>query len=80
VIDSGDTALLLISSAPVLVMTPALVIGAVAAPVSCYAIQFVKGRQLVDESLDVFACHGLGGLWGARAPTRLTCCPRSRSI
>jgi Amt family ammonium transporter len=45
----------------------ALVIGAVAAPISYYAIKFVKGRNLVDESLDVFACHGLGGLWGALA-------------
>jgi len=36
-------------------------------PISYYAIKFVKGRHLVDESLDVFACHGLGGLWGALA-------------
>jgi Amt family ammonium transporter len=45
----------------------ALVIGALAAPISYYAIKFIKGRNLVDESLDVFACHGLGGLWGALA-------------
>jgi Amt family ammonium transporter len=45
----------------------AMVIGAVAAPISYYAIQFIKGRSLVDESLDVFACHGLGGLWGSLA-------------
>ncbi len=45
----------------------ALVIGAVAAPISYYAIKFIKGRNLVDESLDVFACHGLGGFWGALA-------------
>jgi Amt family ammonium transporter len=45
----------------------ALIIGAVAAPISYYAIKFVKGRNIVDESLDVFACHGLGGLWGALA-------------
>jgi Amt family ammonium transporter len=45
----------------------ALVIGAVAAPISYYAIKFIKGRNLIDESLDVFACHGLGGLWGALA-------------
>jgi Amt family ammonium transporter len=45
----------------------ALVIGAVAAPISYYAIKLIKGRNLVDESLDVFACHGLGGLWGALA-------------
>jgi Amt family ammonium transporter len=45
----------------------ALVIGGLAAPISYYAIKFIKGRNLVDESLDVFACHGLGGLWGALA-------------
>jgi Amt family ammonium transporter len=45
----------------------ALIIGAVAAPISYYAIKYIKGRNIVDESLDVFACHGLGGLWGALA-------------
>jgi Amt family ammonium transporter len=45
----------------------ALVIGAAAAPISYYAIKYIKGRNLLDESLDVFACHGLGGLWGALA-------------
>ncbi len=45
----------------------ALAIGALVAPISYYAIKFIKGRNLVDESLDVFACHGLGGLWGALA-------------
>lgn len=44
-----------------------LVIGGVAAAISYYAIQLIKGRNIVDESLDVFACHGLGGLWGALA-------------
>jgi Amt family ammonium transporter len=45
----------------------ALIIGALVAPISYYAIKFIKGRNIVDESLDVFACHGLGGLWGALA-------------
>ena len=44
-----------------------LVIGGIAAAISYYAIKLIKGRNLVDESLDVFACHGLGGLWGALA-------------
>ena len=45
----------------------AIFIGGSAAAISYYAIKFIKGRNLVDESLDVFACHGLGGLWGALA-------------
>jgi Amt family ammonium transporter len=44
----------------------AMLIGAIAAPISYYVIQFVKGRGL-DESLDVFACHGMAGTWGALA-------------
>jgi Amt family ammonium transporter len=44
----------------------ALVIGAVAAPISYYAVRFRQRRNL-DESLDVWACHGMGGTWGALA-------------
>ena len=44
----------------------ALVIGAVAAPISYYAIKFRESRHL-DESLDVWACHGMAGTWGALA-------------
>ncbi len=44
----------------------AMVIGATAAPISYYAIRFRQRRSL-DESLDVWACHGMGGTWGALA-------------
>lgn len=44
----------------------AIFIGAIAAPISYYAIRFRQQRKL-DESLDVWACHGMGGLWGALA-------------
>lgn len=44
----------------------ALIIGAVAAPISYYAIRFRQQHNL-DESLDVWACHGMGGMWGALA-------------
>lgn len=44
----------------------ALIIGAVAAPISYYAIRF-RQRSKLDESLDVWACHGMGGAWGAIA-------------
>jgi Amt family ammonium transporter len=41
----------------------ALVIGAIAAPLSYYAIRFRDKRGL-DESLDVWACHGIASTWG----------------
>jgi Amt family ammonium transporter len=44
----------------------AMLIGAIAAPISYYAIKIRQKRGL-DESLDVFACHGMGGVWGALA-------------
>jgi Amt family ammonium transporter len=44
----------------------AVVIGGVAAPISYYAIRLRQRRNL-DESLDVWACHGMGGTWGALA-------------
>jgi Amt family ammonium transporter len=42
----------------------AIIIGGVAASISYYAIKF-RQRTRLDESLDVFACHGLGGTTGA---------------
>lgn len=42
----------------------AIIIGAVAAPVSYYAIKF-RQKWGLDESLDVWACHGMGGATGA---------------
>ena len=44
----------------------ALIIGAVAAPISYYCIKLRQSKRL-DESLDVWACHGMGGAWGALA-------------
>jgi Amt family ammonium transporter len=44
----------------------ALVLGAVAAPLSYYGIRFRQNRNL-DESMDVFACHGLASTWGMLA-------------
>ena len=44
----------------------AIAIGAIAAPVSYYAIR-LRQKWGLDESLDVWACHGMGGTWGALA-------------
>jgi Amt family ammonium transporter len=43
----------------------AIVIGAIAAVVCYFAIQLVKNRLKIDDSLDVFAVHGVGGMLGS---------------
>lgn len=44
----------------------ALAIGGIAAVISYYMI-VLRMKLRIDESLDVFACHGMGGLWGSIA-------------
>jgi Amt family ammonium transporter len=41
-------------------------IGMIAAVLSYY-FMILRAKQKVDESLDVWACHGMGGTWGALA-------------
>jgi ammonium transporter, Amt family len=43
----------------------AILIGAMAAVVCYYAIQLIKLRLKIDDSLDVFAVHGVGGMLGS---------------
>ncbi len=33
----------------------------------CYAAMKFRGSTKIDDSLDVLACHGIGGIWGALA-------------
>lgn len=44
----------------------ALMIGGSAAVISYYMI-VLRMKLRIDESLDVFACHGMGGVWGSIA-------------
>jgi ammonium transporter, Amt family len=41
-------------------------IGIVAAVICYFAMQFRSSKR-IDESLDVWACHGMGGTWGTLA-------------
>jgi Amt family ammonium transporter len=43
----------------------AVAIGALAAALCYFAIQLVKNRLRIDDSLDVFAVHGVGGMLGS---------------
>ncbi|MFH1031525.1 MAG: ammonia channel protein, partial [Chloroflexota bacterium] len=45
----------------------AIPIGIVASILSYYTMLFRARRMGVDESLDVWACHGIGGTWGILA-------------
>ncbi len=42
----------------------ALVLGLVAGAI-CFAVTLLRERLAIDDSLDVFAVHGVGGIWGA---------------
>ncbi len=44
-----------------------IVIGLVAGVLSNLVSSWRASRTKIDDSLDVFACHGVGGMWGALA-------------
>jgi len=45
----------------------ALAIGAGAGAICYFSLMFMKTKLHFDDSLDVFAVHGVGGIWGAIA-------------
>jgi Amt family ammonium transporter len=45
----------------------AIPIGMVVSIIGYYSIVLIKNRLGFDDSLDVFAVHGMGGIWGALA-------------
>jgi Amt family ammonium transporter len=44
----------------------AMIIGAVSG-ILCFWAMNLRGKFDIDDSLDVLACHGIGGIWGAIA-------------
>lgn len=44
-----------------------IIIGALVSPISFFFISVVKPKFGYDDALDVFACHGMGGIWGGIA-------------
>ena len=44
-----------------------ILIGAIGSMICYWGIEFMRKRSGVDDALDVFGLHGLGGIWGAVA-------------
>ena len=42
-----------------------VIIGATASPFCYFATHLCKKLRYFDDTLDVFSCHGLGGVWGS---------------
>jgi ammonium transporter, Amt family len=47
--------------------TPAILIGIGAGVISNFVANWRASRNIFDDSLDVFACHGAGSMWGVVA-------------
>jgi len=45
----------------------AMIIGLAAGVISNVVANWRAGRSRIDDTLDVFACHGVGGIWGSIA-------------
>jgi Amt family ammonium transporter len=48
-------------------VSSALIIGLAAGVISNLVANWRAGRSRIDDTLDVFACHGVGGIWGSIA-------------
>ncbi len=45
----------------------AIIIGAVVSPLCCFMMSLLKKKLKIDDALDAFGCHGIGGIWGGIA-------------
>ena len=43
------------------------IIGALVSPICYYGVILVKKKLKIDDALDAFGCHGIGGIWGGIA-------------
>lgn len=40
------------------------IIGALVSPICYFTMNFIKHKLKIDDALDAFGCHGIGGVWG----------------
>ncbi|MBS5282992.1 MAG: ammonium transporter [Clostridiales bacterium] len=45
----------------------AFLIGALVSPICCFTVVLLKQKLKIDDALDAFGCHGIGGIWGGIA-------------
>lgn len=45
----------------------AIIIGALVSPICFFTVTFIKGKLKIDDALDAFGYHGIGGIWGGVA-------------
>lgn len=43
------------------------IIGALVSPICYYGVIIIKKKLKIDDALDAFGCHGIGGIWGGIA-------------
>lgn len=43
------------------------IIGSLVSPICYFGVGFIKERVKIDDALDAFGCHGIGGIWGGLA-------------
>ena len=45
----------------------ALIIGLAVSPICYFGVKLIKSKLKIDDALDAFGCHGIGGIWGGIA-------------
>lgn len=45
----------------------AVIIGLLVSPICYFGVALVKKKLKIDDALDAFGCHGIGGIWGGIA-------------
>ena len=45
----------------------AIIIGLLVSPICYFGVHIIKRVLKIDDALDAFGCHGIGGIWGGLA-------------
>lgn len=48
-------------------MWSAIIIGLLVSPICFFGMNLIKKKLKIDDALDAFGCHGIGGIWGGLA-------------